>query len=192
MKLVGQSLLIFVCFTLLTGLVYPCLMTGFALLAFPDKANGSMIRMNGKVVGSGLIGQDFSSGRYFHGRPSSLNYQADNSGGYNYGPASSNLIMMVSNRILDIRKKERISALEPVPSDMVLASGSGLDPDISVENAMIQAKRVASVRKLELTAVEKIVRNHTDKPLLGIVGVSKVNVLKLNLEIDKISEGNDK
>jgi potassium-transporting ATPase KdpC subunit len=187
MKLLLQSIIIFACFTLLTGLVYPLLMTGIAQLAFHDQANGSVIRVNGKTAGSEWIGQNFKSDIYFHGRASPLDYQADNSGGYNYGPGSSNLIVMVSDRMRDIRSREGLTATEPIPPDMALASGSGLDPDISIENAMIQAKRVASSRKIDQKDVRDAILKNADQPLFGVIGVVKVNVLKLNLALDKIS-----
>jgi potassium-transporting ATPase KdpC subunit len=187
MKLLTQSLLIFLCFTIITGLVYPFLMTGIAQLAFPRQANGSVIRVNGKTVGSEWIGQNFTKDIYFHGRASSLDYQADNSGGYNYGPGSSNLVAMVSDRIRDIRSREGLKPDDVIPPDMALASGSGLDPDISVENALIQSKRVASSRKMELKVVQDTLLKNADHPLFGVIGVVKVNVLKLNLALDKIS-----
>jgi potassium-transporting ATPase KdpC subunit len=190
MKTAFQSMMIFICFTIITGLVYPLLMTGISQLAFPYQANGSMVRIAGKTVGSEWIGQNYTNDIYFHGRASSLNYQADNSGGFNYGPGSSNLIVMVSNRMRDIRSREGLTPTDTIPPDMALASGSGLDPDISLENAMIQSKRVASARRMDLKVVQDAVLMNADQPLLGVIGVVKVNVLKLNLVLDKItSEG---
>lgn len=175
-------------FTVLTGIIYPMFITLVAQTAFSDQANGSLIRKNGKVVGSSLIGQSFTNDIYFSGRPSESDYDATNSGAYNYGPASSNLITMVKANIADARKKNGLGHDSPVPSDMVTASASGLDPDISIENAMIQAKRVSFLRNIPIADLLKAISNNMDARLFGFWGIDKVNVLKLNILLDRLKK----
>jgi potassium-transporting ATPase KdpC subunit len=191
MKLIIQSIMILIVFTILTGLIYPLLITGISQIAFPKQANGSMIIKEGKNIGSELIGQSFTNDIYFHGRPSANDYDATNSGGYNFGPTSSNLIIMVSNRILDIREKNDLPAGAPVPADMVLASASGLDPDISIENALIQSERIAARRNIPLETVKKLIDENKDVLIAGFWGIEKVNVLKLNIALDEIKPENN-
>ncbi len=183
MKLIIQSIIILIVFTVLTGLVYPFLITGIAQIAFPKQSNGSLVMRNGKIAGSGLIGQLFTNDIYFWGRPSASDYDATNSGGYNYGPTSSNLINMVSNRILDIRRINNLPEGAAIPADMALASASGLDPDISVSNAMIQAGRIAKIRNLNINDVKILILSNRE----NILSEQKVNVLKLNLALDKLA-----
>ncbi len=184
------ALSVVVLFTLLLGLVVPLAFTGFAQLVFPFQANGSLIRLHGQPVGSALIGQDFQGKEWFHGRPSALTvtnakgqtvpapYDAAESGASNLGPTSKALVGHVTARIAAYRKAYGPG---PVPDDAVTSSGSGLDPDISLENALRQAAAVAAARNVPLSAVEQLIRRLATKPALGIVGTAHVNVLKLNL-----------
>ena len=177
----------------LLGLLYPLAMTGAAQLVSKGKANGSFVEQNGKVVGSSLIGQSFTlkngqpDPRYFQSRPSAAGangYDAMASGGSNDGPSSTTLIDNVKSRVAAYRKLNGLAANTPVPVDAVTASGSGLDPDISVANARLQAPRVARVRNLPLTRVLALVAAHTQNRQLGILGEKTVDVLNLNLALD--------
>ncbi len=171
--------------TLLTGIAYPVAVTGIAQAIFPVRANGSLIHAdNGQVIGSALIGEAFADDRYFHGRPSAAGdgYDAANSSGSNLGPTSARLVAAV---------KERAAALgatpsDPVPVDLVTTSASGLDPDISPAAAMFQVARVANARRLDPTALRALVRAHTEPPTLGLLGEPRINVLSLNLALDRL------
>jgi K+-transporting ATPase ATPase C chain len=179
----------------LVGLAYPLAMTGIAQGLMSRQANGSFVTRNSKVVGSSLIGQNFllKSGapdpRYFQPRPSAAGagYDAMKSGGSNLGPSSNVLIAAVAERVNAYRKLNGLSATASVPVDAVTASASGLDPDISVANATLQAPRVASARKLSVSRVLALVHTHTDNRALGILGEKTVNVLDLNLALDRTS-----
>ena len=186
MKLIVQSVLMLAIFTVLTGIVYPLFITLVDQAAFNYQANGSLVKKNGRVVGSMLIGESFTNDSYFNGRPSECDYDATNSGAFNYGPASSNLISMVNSKIADVRNKNGLDARSPVPADMVTASASGLDPDIGIENAEIQAKRISRLRNIPIAALMEIVSNNMDSRVLGFWGIDKVNVLKLNLALDEM------
>jgi K+-transporting ATPase ATPase C chain len=181
--------------TLITGLAYPLAMTGVAGAIFPKQAQGSLIERDGKVIGSALIGQEFKSDKYFHGRLSATTapdpadasktvaapYNAANSGGSNLGPTS---------KALDDRLKEDVDKLKaenpslPVPIDLVTTSASGLDPDISPEAALFQAPRIAKARNIPESRVQDLVAQHTQGRLLGLLGEPRVNVLALNLALD--------
>jgi len=169
----------------LLGVVYPLAITGLAGLLFPRQAAGSLITRNGAVVGSALIGQAFSGAGYFHSRPSSAGagYDAANSGGSNLGPTSQALVDRVQASVATEGDGR------PVPVDLVTASASGLDPDISPAAAMYQAPRVARARKLAPVAVEDIVRLHTTQRQFGLLGEPRVNVLELNLALDAFAGG---
>ena len=183
--------------TLITGLVYPLAMTGIGKLIFPHRAQGSLIEQNGTVIGSALIGQEFKSEGYFHGRPSATvapdpadatktiaaPYNAANSGGSNLGPTSKALAKRVQTSIGELKKE---NPLAPVPVDLVTASASGLDPDISPEAALFQVPRVALARKLPEGRLRELVSQHTKGRTLGFLGELRVNVLKLNLALDAL------
>jgi len=178
------AMLLFIAFSLLTGLIYPLLMTGIIQIAMPEPASGSLIVMNGKIVGSELIGQNFTSPGYFHGRPSAVNYAGNGSGASNFGPTSANLMAQVSRRISEVRRENNLSSNATVPGELVLASGSGLDPHISMEGAMLQVPRVAVARGIPESEVKVLVYQHIEPAQFGIMGQERVNVLNLNLALD--------
>lgn len=170
--------------------IYPLVVYGISQALFRDKANGSLIvDSTGTVLGSRLIGQQFTAEKYFHPRPSAAGngYDTSNSGASNLGPTSSNLLASITQRVSDYRTENSLGTNSPVPADAVTASASGLDPHISVHNAEIQAPRVAKARSLPVDKVLELVRANTDAPDLGIFGDPGVNVLKLNLALDNIS-----
>lgn len=182
--------------TVLTGLVYPLVITGIGQVAFPFQANGSLLTgANGTVIGSALIGQEFTKPQYFHPRPSATlstgptpvpaPYNAANSGASNLAPTNKVLIQTVQQRADAYRKENNLAANTPVPVDAVTASGSGLDPDISPANAALQAPRVAQARTLPLATVTAMVAKYTTGRTFGILGEPRVNVLQLNLALDQ-------
>jgi K+-transporting ATPase ATPase C chain len=173
--------------TVVTGVVYPLLVTGVGQLAFHGKANGSLITRNGEVVGSKLIGQGFAAPKYFHPRPSAAGagYDASSSGASNLGPTNPALVSSVQDRVKAYRAENGLPESQAVPVDAVTASGSGLDPDISIANARLQAPRVAQARGMTVQAVLRVVDRNTDSRSLGILGESGVNVLSLNLGLDR-------
>jgi K+-transporting ATPase ATPase C chain len=195
---IRPAIVLIVAFTLITGVAYPFVMTGIARVAFPYQAQGSLLERDGKVVGSALIGQEFTSDRYFHGRPSAtvapdLNdpsktvpapYNAANSGGSNLGPTNKTLIERVQGDIEKLKKKNTTSS---VPTDLVTTSGSGLDPHISPAAALFQVPRVARARNMPEDRVRQIVQQHTESRVLGLLGDPRVNVLALNLALDSAS-----
>jgi len=180
------ALLAFVTFTVLCGIVYPLVVTGIAQVAFPSRADGSLVKRDGGVVGSKLIGQSFTSPRYFHPRPSAAGdgYDATSSSASNLGPTNPVLLRDVRGRIAAYRRVNGLAPGTSIPVDAVTSSGSGLDPHISTANARIQAVRVARVRSLPVQSVLDLVDEHTDGRLLGIFGEPGVNVLELNLALD--------
>jgi K+-transporting ATPase ATPase C chain len=181
------AMLLFAAFTLLTGLIYPLLMTGIIQIAMPEQASGSLIVVNGSVVGSELIGQNFTSPGYFHGRPSAVNYAGNGSGASNFGPTNKNLMEQVSQRISEVRAENNLSSNATVPGELVLASGSGLDPHINVEGAMLQVPRVANARGIPESEVKVLVYQHIEPAQFGIMGQERVNVLDLNLALDELN-----
>jgi len=177
-----QALLVFVVLSLMTGFVYPLFITGLSQAFFSKKANGGLIVAGGKVVGSELIGQKFSNPRYFHGRPSANDYDAGNSGGSNFGPANEKYLKEVAARIEKVRTENGLPPEQTVPADLVLASASGLDPDISLESALLQTARVAKARGMPAEKIADTVRLIAEPIYPG--GLTRVNVLKLNLALD--------
>ena len=173
--------------TVLCGLVFPLAVTGVAQAAFRDRADGSLIERDGEVVGSSLIGQQFSAPEYFHPRPSAAGagYDGAASSGSNLGPTNPDYLATVAERIEEYRRTNRLSPEVDVPADAVQASGSGLDPQISIANARLQAPRVAEERNLDLDDVLRLVDAHTQARPLGILGDPGVNVLELNLALDR-------
>ena len=185
-SLVRPALVSFVALSALTGLVYPLAVTGIAQAAFPQQAAGSLVLRDGKLMGSSLIGQNFSDPKYFWGRPSAtvpMPYNASNSGGSNQGPLNPALADAVKGRIAALRAADPGNTA-PVPVDLVTASGSGLDPHISVAAAQYQAARVAKARGLPAAQVQQLIEKHTEDRLFGFLGEPRINVLQLNLSLD--------
>jgi potassium-transporting ATPase KdpC subunit len=176
--------------TLLMGIIYPVAMVGLAHLMFPSQAEGSLIVRNGRVIGSALIGQNFSSPGYFHGRPSAAGdkgYDATSSGGSNLGPTNKTLVDTAQKRLKELLEQNPGTTPSQVPIGMITASGSGLDPDISPAGAELQVLRVAKARGLSEDSVRSLVSEHTRSRWAGILGERRVNVLELNLALDDLS-----
>lgn len=185
-KLLRQSFMLLLVLTVITGVLYPLAATGLSQLVFPHQANGSLIERDGKPVGSALIGQSFTDPKYFWGRPSASTpnpYNATASSGSNQGPTNSALADAVKQRIAALRAVDPGNTA-PVPVDLVTASGSGLDPEISQAAAQYQLERVARARGLSSAQVQALVNEYTSGRQLGILGEPRVNVLRLNLALD--------
>jgi K+-transporting ATPase ATPase C chain len=182
------ALLMTVVLTVLTGLAYPLVVTAFGQVAFKQKANGSFVTSNGQVVGSSLIGQNFGKPEYFQPRPSAAGkdgYDPTSSGASNLGPTNPTLLASVADRVSAYRAANGMGPNDAVPVDAVTGSGSGLDPHISVANALIQAGRVAQARHLPVPDVVSLVQRHTQQRQWGFLGEKVVNVLELNLDLDR-------
>lgn len=194
---VRPAIVMIVCLTILTGLVYPLALTGLAQVLFPWQANGSLVERDGKVIGSALIGQNFTRPGYFHGRPSATTdtdpkdpsktipapYNAANSGGSNAGPTSKALIERIQG---DVKALKEENPGTPIPVDLVTTSASGLDPDISPAAALFQVPRVAKERGLPEDRVRALVTSHIEGRFLGVIGEPRVNVLELNMALDAL------
>jgi potassium-transporting ATPase KdpC subunit len=175
--------------TVLTGFIYPFFMTGVAQLAFPAKANGSLIMKDGKIIGSELIGQKFDSSIYFWPRPSAIDYNPMPSGASNLGPTSVKLKKQVAERRRLFATNNSIADTSTIPKEMLFASASGLDPDISPESALLQLKRVAMAKSLneaQIQKVEQLIKNKTKEPQFLLFGEPRINVFELNLALDSI------
>lgn len=192
------AILVTLLLTLILGVIYPLAVMGVAQVAFPSQANGSLVYVNGKPVGSRLIGQYWTQPQYFHGRPSATvnlqgapaPYQANNSGGSNLGPTNKVLIQTVRQRIAALKKENPdVAPGTPIPVDLVTASASGLDPDISVAGAYYQIPRVAKARHLSQATVRRIVDAHITGRFLGLFGEPRVDVLEVNLALDGLHAG---
>jgi len=195
---IRPAIVFVIALTLITGVVYPFAITGIAQVVFPYKAQGSLVERDGKVVGSALIGQEFTSDAYFHGRPSATTapdpndstktvpapYNATNSGGSNLGPTSKSLIERIQG---DIEKLKQENPSAQVPVDLVTTSGSGLDPHISPEAALFQVPRVAKARDLPENRLRQLVAENTSDRFVGLLGEPRVNVLELNLALDRVA-----
>jgi K+-transporting ATPase ATPase C chain len=187
-KTLKISLVVFALMTFLTGVAYPVLVTVASQLIFPHQANGSLIKQNGQVVGSELIGQQFDQPGYFWGRLSATggqSYNAAASSGSNYGPLNANLEQQAKDRIAALKSGDPQNSL-PIPVDLVTASGSGLDPHISVAAAQYQAGRVALARGMTVENIQDLIDQNTTGRFLGLIGEPRVNVLTLNLALDEL------
>jgi potassium-transporting ATPase KdpC subunit len=198
LKDIRPAIVMIVLMTALTGLVYPLAMTGVAQVIFPQQAAGSLVKKDNKVVGSSLIGQNFTKAGYFHGRPSATTdvdpkdpnktvpapYNAGNSGGSNAGPTSKALIDRIQG---DVKALKEENPNAPVPVDLVTTSASGIDPDITPAAAYFQVPRVARERNLAEKRVRELVNEHTEQRFLGVIGEPRVNVLELNMALDALA-----
>lgn len=184
-----SALRLLILLTMITGVLYPLAMTGVAQAVFPSQANGSLVYRDNKPVGSLLLGQNFTAKKYFHGRPSAAGtngYDATSSTGSNLGPTNKKLILGVTEKLATVRLENQLESDKVVPADLVLASASGLDPDISPEAAYLQVARVARERHLLESAVRELVASQVQTRTFGLLGAPRVNVLSLNMALDRL------
>jgi potassium-transporting ATPase KdpC subunit len=184
-KYIGPGLKLTLVMIIICAVLYPLLIAGVGKLA-PGGGKGETIKVNGKVVGYEKIGQKFTDDKYFWGRPSAVDYNAAGSAGSNKGPSNPDYLKIVQDRIDTFLVHNPGVNKEEIPAELVTASGSGLDPDISPAGANVQVKRIAAVRKIDEQKIRELVKKHTEGPLAGMLGPSKVNVLKLNVALDEI------
>lgn len=185
MRYISTSLRAICFFTLLCGVIYPLIVSVYAQLLFPTSANGSLIMVDGKPVGSELIGQNFTEAKYFHGRPSATEppYNPGASASSHQNPAYPPLAQSITERLRQVRKENRVKN-QLIPDDMLTASGSGLDPHISPEAAYIQLERVAKARGMKSTELIRLIEEHIEEKQFGFLGQRRINVLKLNVALD--------
>jgi K+-transporting ATPase ATPase C chain len=184
------SLTLLFLLTLITGILYPALITFSAQTFFPWRANGSLLMQNNKVVGSALIGQSFTDPKYFWGRPSATTpfpYNAESSSGSNLGPLNPDLISQIKGRMKTLEDADKENH-QPVPIDLLTASGSGLDPEISPQAAFYQTSRIASLRQISEKKIQELIRHYIQKPDLDLLGEARVNILRLNLALDELDK----
>lgn len=184
-KYVWPSLKLTLVFIIMCSVLYPLLIAAVAKLA-PGSGKGETVEVNGKVVGYANVGQKFTEDKYFWSRPSAVDYNAAGSAGSNKGPSNPDYLKLVQERIDSFLVHNPGVKKEDIPAELVTTSGSGLDPDVSPYGAKIQAKRIAAVRKIDEATIIALIEKQTEKPLLGFMGPAKVNVLKLNIELDKL------
>lgn len=190
LKQIKTAFLILIIFTLLTGVVYPFVVTGLAQFFFPLRANGSLIKHGGKIIGSILIGQSFTDPRYFFSRPSATSpypYNAASSSGSNLGPSNPNFLAQVEARVKNLKKVDPQNNLL-IPVDLVTASGSGLDPEISPDAAYYQVLRIAKARQIPVVVIQTLIRDHIKDRSFYLLGEPRVNVLRLNLALDRLKK----
>lgn len=188
MKYLRQTLVSLVILTLLTGVIYPLFIYGIGKIFFSNQANGSLIEKNGQIIGSSLIGQQFSQAKYFWSRPSATSGNSYNglaSGGSNLGPLNPQLVSNVQARTTALESNNPDH--KPIPVDLVTASGSGLDPEISLAGAEFQIPRIAQARNVKPEQIQQLINQAAEYPLFGLIGEARVNVLKLNLALDQLS-----
>ena len=191
LKELNSAIRMLILMTVVLGVIYPLGMTVFAQMIFPVQANGSLIYKQGPLVGSKLIGQNFSSDRYFHGRPSAAGedgYDAASSAGSNLGPTSKKLLSRIDERAKALRQDNGLANDAIVPSDLVTASGSGLDPHITALAAKVQVPRVAQARSISEEQVLVLIEKNTENPRIGFLGEKRVNVVSLNLALDDVTK----
>ncbi len=188
-KNIITSVKIFLIMTLLVGIIYPLFISGISLLIFSNQAEGSIIKADGKIIGSKLIGQKFISDKYFWSRPSAIDYNPYPSGASNLAPTSAKLKELYKNRKEIFARSNFVKNLKIIPNEMLFASGSGVDPHISLQSTLLQVDRISNIRNFNKTQKEeliKLIATFIENPQLGFLGESRINVLMLNMELDKI------
>jgi potassium-transporting ATPase KdpC subunit len=188
MKTLWTSIKLFAVLSILTGVLYPLLITGMAQLTFPSESNGSLIYQNGEIIGSKWIGQEFDRDGYFTARPSAISYQSLPSGGSNLGLTNKSLQTLVLKRTVEFRTRNGLTSAQEIPAEMVFASASGLDPHISPLSAWMQVERVAQARGMDLKQrrlLKELVQSYIEQPQLFVLGEKRLNVLLLNIQLDK-------